>query len=209
MKYTAIALAIALASTSAFAVNYGEPGNNPGNPDNPGVGGPPVTTPGGGNGGGGTGGTGGTGGNGGNSSSNSSSDSQSSSSAGSSTGNSSASVTVGGSGAADLGDTYKKYTPPGNAPSIDPTVPCAIPVALGIGVPGLSASGGSAYVDEGCNLRELIRIGLTSGVPTAKAKAATLLNRQLDEALEEDAVEAEEAATADEEEFNIWSYQEN
>jgi hypothetical protein len=28
-------------STSAYAVNYGEPGHNPGNPNNPGIGGPP------------------------------------------------------------------------------------------------------------------------------------------------------------------------
>ena len=99
---------------------------------------------------------------------------------------------AGGGGGSDHKGTYDKYTPSAAAPSIDPTVPCAIPVTAGIGVPGLSASGGTAYIDEGCELRELIRIGLTSGNAVAEDKAAQLLNRQLDEAL----AESEEAVAS-------------
>ena len=91
------------------------------------------------------------------------------------------------------GGDYKDYTPSVSAPRIDPTVPCAIPVSVGVGVPGFAASGGTAYVDTGCEQRELIRIGLTSGNVQAEAKAAALLNRQLDAAL---AANEESAAVA-------------
>lgn len=41
MKFKITMLAL-LISSSAYAVNYNEPGHNPGNPNNPGIGGPPV-----------------------------------------------------------------------------------------------------------------------------------------------------------------------
>lgn len=80
----------------------------------------------------------------------------------------------------------QKNVPAVSAPSIDPTAPCAIPLSGGGSGVGFGVSFGSAYIDEGCEQRELIRIGLTSGNTKAADKAAKLLNRQLDEALGED-----------------------
>lgn len=109
----------------------------------------------------------------------------------------------------DRGNTYEDYTPNAVAPSIDPTVPCAIPVSMGVGVPGLAASGGTAYIDEGCEQRELIRIGLTSGNAAAEGKAAQLLNRQLDEALAERAPESDETVASWSSSGGIWEWQGN
>jgi len=98
--------------------------------------------------------------------------------------NVSQSVTVSNPGRVEYSGSYRvKNVPSAMAPSIDPTVPCAVPVSgAGSGV-GFGFSVGSAYIDKGCEQRELIRLGLTSGNPAAEDKAAALLNQELDNAL--------------------------
>jgi len=79
----------------------------------------------------------------------------------------------------DYSDTYKDYTAPGYAPSINATVPCAIPVTGGLTLPAaVGISGGSAYVDENCELRETVRLGLR-GDATSKALANRVIQQKL------------------------------
>jgi len=85
----------------------------------------------------------------------------------------------------DYSNTYEDYTPSVAAPSMGVSAPCYVPVSVGVGIPGVVASGGTAYEDEACTRRELIRIGLQSGEANAMGKAAALLNRELDAALAE------------------------
>lgn len=68
---------------------------------------------------------------------------------------------------------------------ISPTAPCAIPVEGSYSGVGVGIGIGTAYVDKGCERRELIRMGLQSGNVEANGKAAALLNRDLDAALAE------------------------
>lgn len=56
----------------------------------------------------------------------------------------------------------KLYTvPDAIAPSVQPTVPCAIPVNAAGSLVGGALSFGTAYIDTDCNLREDIRLGLS------------------------------------------------
>jgi len=79
----------------------------------------------------------------------------------------------------DYSDTYKEYAAPAYAPSIDPTVPCAIPLTGGITVPGVGGlAGGSAYIDKGCEIREMVRLGM-QGDETSQRLANEVIQTEL------------------------------
>ncbi|MCB9020174.1 MAG: hypothetical protein H6546_07580 [Chitinophagales bacterium] len=81
------------------------------------------------------------------------------------------------------GEYSVKNVPDAVAPSIDPTAPCAIPLTgAGSGV-GFSLGLGTAYVDVGCEMREVVRLGLMSGNAAVNAKANEVLSTELDKYL--------------------------
>jgi len=80
----------------------------------------------------------------------------------------------------DYSNMYEDYAAPGYAPSINATVPCAIPVTGGLTLPGVGGlSGGSAYVDEECEVREAVRLGLSSNDAATQDLANQLLRAKL------------------------------
>ncbi len=131
-------------------------------------------------GGGGQGGAGGVGiGVGGNSNSNSSANAGAASASGSA---SSSSLTY-NEARQDYSDTYEDYTPNAYAPSVNTTVPCLVPITAGVGIPGVAVSGGSGVIDQGCEDREIIRLGLASGDTKTQRLANTALRVQLGDLL--------------------------
>lgn len=100
----------------------------------------------------------------------------------------------------DYSNTYEEYATAAYAPSINATVPCAIPVTGGLQLPGVGGlSGGSAYVDEGCELRETVRLGLT-GDAQSRDMANAVLQQQLAGYIQvesDDAPAASESASRD------------
>ena len=103
---------------------------------------------------------------------------------------------------------YKVETNPSmGLGGISPTAPCAIPLEGTYSGVGIGVGLGTAYVDEGCERRELIRMGLQSGNVEANGKAAALLNRDLDDALaESDEAVASESSSS---ERDVWAFQGN
>lgn len=96
----------------------------------------------------------------------------------------------------DYSDTYEDYTPSAYAPSINSTTPCLVAVTGGVGVPGLSVSGGSGVIDQGCEDREVIRLGLASSSKRTQDLANRLLQARLTDVLVRDEQEALEADIA-------------
>ena len=92
----------------------------------------------------------------------------------------------------DRGDTYKRYAPSVTAPSIGTTVPCLVPISGGVSVPTTGISFGSGVIDEECEVREVIRLGLVSEDPDTKLLANTALQKRLIDIVEDD---REELAT--------------
>ena len=103
---------------------------------------------------------------------------------------------------------YKVETNPSmGLGGISPTAPCAIPLEGTYSGVGIGVGLGTAYVDKGCERRELIRMGLQSGNVEANGKAAALLNRDLDAAL----AESDEAVASgpSSSERDVWAFQGN
>jgi len=78
-----------------------------------------------------------------------------------------------------------RNTPDAVAPSIQPSAPCAIPLAGAGAGPGVSISLGTAYVEKGCVLRETVRIGL-SGDAVSRNLANQVIQGKLLEYLEQE-----------------------
>jgi hypothetical protein len=79
----------------------------------------------------------------------------------------------------DYKDTYKKYTPSANAPSMGVSATCMVGVSGGVGAPGFSASFGTYIKDEDCVEAESIRMGMESGDDLLQNMASMVLEKRL------------------------------
>lgn len=174
MKYNAILLAILLATGGAYAgtdkstgeVCQGSTCNSGGSGEPGGTGGQ-----------GGQGGAGGEGGAGGSSVADSSS--YAFSGATSSANSGSSTVTYYEAEGIHYSGGYELENVPSMAlGGIDPTVPCAVPIEGTYSGVGIGVGLGTAYIDENCEMREIIRLGL-SGDRSSKNLANRLLRKEL------------------------------
>jgi len=86
----------------------------------------------------------------------------------------------------DYNDMYEDYVSAAYAPSVQPTVPCLVPINGGVVVPAVgSISAGSGAIDRGCEMRETIRIGLSSNDPSTQSIANAVLQNMLVDMLNE------------------------
>lgn len=79
----------------------------------------------------------------------------------------------------DYSSTYDEYTPSAVAPPVYTTAPCYVGISAGVGIPGFSGSVGGAIYDKECEVRETVRLGLSSGNPETTALANEVLQARL------------------------------
>lgn len=103
-------------------------------------------------------------------------------------------------------DIEIKNVPDLHAPSINPTVDCAIPY-MGAGVgSGWGLSLGSVYVDENCEMREMIRLGL-EGDAESNTLANKLIQMDLEDYIAKKTAAKEEAKKEAETSDTTWAWQ--
>ena len=90
------------------------------------------------------------------------------------------SQTVNAGPSGNIDDTYEDFVSAAYAPSVQPTVPCLLPMNGGIVLPAVgSLSAGSGTIDVECERRETARIGLGSADPQTRQMANTLMQNML------------------------------
>ncbi len=88
----------------------------------------------------------------------------------------------------DYNDMYEDYVSAAIAGNVQPTVPCLVPINAGVVVPAVgSISAGSGSIDRGCEMRETIRIGMSSGDTATQSMANAVLQNMLMDMLNEQA----------------------
>ena len=96
----------------------------------------------------------------------------------------------------NINDTYEDYVSAAYAPSVQPTVPCMLPINGGIVLPALgSLSAGSGTIDVECERREAVRIGLASRDPQTQQMANQVMQNMLAKMLEPEPGKDEVAVT--------------